>query len=148
MGRCEPKPEAPPTLAPAPTAPPTPSPKPASDAPAAHDTEIFSPWYTDTLGDVLTVGGLAGLGAAGVFHLIGNQSESDMESAATYGEYESSHADANRARKVVLISGTAGGVLLVAGLVRYLTRSPDASSTEILAAVDPHGGGITWSGTF
>jgi tetratricopeptide (TPR) repeat protein len=148
MERCEPKPAAPPAPAPAPKAPPTPSPKPARDTPAAHDTDSFSPWYTDTLGDVLTVGGLAGLGAAGVFHLIENQRESDMESAATYGEYESSHADANRARKVVLISGTAGGVLLVAGIVRYLTRSPDASSTEISAAVEPHGGGLTWSGTF
>lgn len=150
MDRCEPKPAAPPVPAPAPTpktAAPAPSPKPTRDTPTAHDTQS-SPWYTDTLGDVLTVGGLAGLGAAGVFHLIENRNESDMDSAATYGEYESSHADANRARKVVLISGTAGGVLLVAGVVRYLTRSPDTSSTEISGAVAPHGGGITWSGTF
>jgi tetratricopeptide (TPR) repeat protein len=146
MDRCEPKPPPqPPVTAPAPVAAaPAPTPKPQ---PVERDATGSSPWYTDPIGDVLTVGGLAGLTLAGVFHVIENGHESQMESAVTYGDYESSHSDANRARKITVVSGTAGGVLLVAGVVRYLTRSSDASS-EVSASIDSHGGGISWLGTF
>lgn len=141
MGRCE---SAPPPASVEPPADPDPPPQPM---PKPVPAEEPSPWYTDTTGGLLTLGGVTGLTLASVFLLSSRSSASSLDNAATYGDYESSLDDANRARKIAIVAGSAGTALCIVGVIRYLTRDP-SPTVEVSASVGRDHGGLWWSGSF
>jgi tetratricopeptide (TPR) repeat protein len=145
----EPAPEpvpAPPPPTPAPAPPPEPTPV-AVPAPVTVASDPV-PWYRDSLGDALVIAGLAGGAAAGALYATALSVRDDADRATTYGAY---HADLDRAhslRTYSIVSGVAGGVLAVTGLLRYGLH--DRGRVEHVVSAAPTRGGalVTFEATF
>ena len=126
--------------------PPPPSPVPVV-APRPTPSPAGSPWYRDTVGDVLVGGGIV----AGVVALVLYKSAlEDLDSAnaaTTYPEQTQLYDQARTSRTFALAIGGGGVALVCAGMIHYLVR--DRGEPAHVAVVPAHGGGlVTWSGGF
>ncbi len=136
---------------------PTPAPKPVEAAPTPP-REVFvqgrstparrSPWYEDPIGDAFVVGGLT----AGVVALVmrsGAQSKADKAATSTSETAYRDQLDRSEGKeKVALILGVTAGVLVTAGVVRYVTRGGKREATRVGVAPVRSGGFVTVLGRF
>ena len=136
---------------------PTPAPKPVEAAPTPL-REVFvqgrstlarrSLWYEDSIGDAFVVGGLT----AGVVALVmrsGAQSKADKAATSTSETAYRDQLDRSEGKeKVALILGVTAGVLVTAGVVRYVTRGGKREATRVGVAPVRSGGFVTVLGRF
>lgn len=140
----QPKPEPPP--APEPAKPPEPVPvKPPEPPPAASGR---SPWWKDPLGDGLVALGAVSLGAGGYFLVTARQAEQDAPKQTTDQAVTDKNDLAEKNGKLGVIAATAGGVLIVGGIVRYMTRGGGKERTAVTGWLAPDGGGFAAVGRF
>jgi len=144
-------PEPTPTPTPEPTPSPTPTPAPGGGSLDAHAsvTTHSRPFYTDKLGDVLFLGGVAGT-VVGFLMYSGAKSELDSaEASATLADYQNHIDTAHSKRTESVIFFGVGGALLVGGILRYTMHHRHDGETRVGVAPTPHGGGVvTWMGRF
>lgn len=139
------QPDPPPPVAPVPpiaSVPPAPAPHAASPA-------RRRPWYTDKLGDALVVSGVA----AGVVGIILYRSATttldDAEASHDINRYRELIDDAGSKRTMSAVFLVGGGVLVGAGVARYVLRGPKATHESQVGLAPARGGGVvTWSGGF
>ena len=109
----------------------------------------YKPWYKDPLGDALVGGGvLVGVGAL-LFRNTAAGEADKAEKAATEDEYRDHRDKADSNEKLALVLGVSAGVLVTAGVVRYVTRdSGKKQETRVGVAPTRDGGLITVLGRF
>lgn len=139
----QPKPAPPPE----PAKPPEPVPvKPPPPAPAASGR---SPWWKDPLGDGLVALGAVSLGAGGYFLVTARQAEQDAPKQKTDQAVTDKNHLAEKNGKLGVIAATAGGLLIVGGVVRYMTRGGGSKErTALTGWLSPDGGGFAAVGRF
>jgi tetratricopeptide (TPR) repeat protein len=130
--------------APPPSVEPTPAPV-ATEPPPPAEIRIRRPWYTDVLGDVLLGTGVVAAGAGGYFWLRSADSRDAALDATDYGEYTSRLDDAKLERTIAIGALSAGGVLVTAAVVRYLTRGDQVERAPVALVPTPGGLGIAAS---
>jgi hypothetical protein len=117
------------------------------DEPAPRD-DGKKPWWKDTIGDALTIGGIVSLGVGGYFLVSAKQAEdASKESNAKFRDEQ----DKAESRGRIGVIMTIGGVGLVAGgIFRYMTRPSGGSEkeTNVTGWVTPDGGGLAAFGRF
>lgn len=127
--------------------PTTPDPKPEPEPRPIPDTnpEGRSRWK-DPLGGVLLGTGVVGLAVGGVFLVSAKGADADAKKATNYFEVERLNDKAESKGKIGVIASVAGGALIVAGIVRYATRS--TRRTVVTGWLGTDGGGIAALGRF
>jgi tetratricopeptide (TPR) repeat protein len=130
--------------APPPSVEPTPAPV-ATEPPPPAEIRIRRPWYTDVLGDVLLGTGVAAAGVGGYFWLRSADSRDAALDATDYGEYTARLDDAKLERTIAIGALSAGGVLVTAAVVRYLTRGDHVERAPVALVPSPGGLGIAAS---
>ena len=146
-----PPPPEPPPPPPAPAAEP-PSPPSATPSviapPAAVVVDTSRPWYRDTIGDALVIGGVA---TALVGLVVYQSARSDLDSAETSSNlvsYQQLVDDAHGKRTISIVLVGGGLAVAGAGLVHYVIHA-GGHETHGLAIAPGRGGGlITWTGGF
>ena len=123
---------------------PTPEPRPIPDNPEPNP-EGKSRWK-DPVGGVLLGTGVVGLAVGGVFLISAKGADADAKKATNYFEVEKLNEKADSKGKLGVIASVAGGALIVAGIVRYATRS--TKRTVVSGWLAPDGGGIAAVGRF
>ena len=108
--------------------------------PAPHDT----PWYKDTLGDALTVGGVVGIGVGVGFLVMASSSEHDAKTAQFRADFLRSLDEATQRRRIGAVSLGAGAALAVGGVLVYVLR--DHHAHRLVGGIDGHT--LYVSGTF
>lgn len=105
-------------------------------------------WYTDVVGDVLILGGVAGLGAGGWFFL---GARSDVDAANTGGaggvtadQYIELRDRAERRFTYAAIGASIGGALIVGGIVKYVL----SDRTEVVPIATETTSGVALRGRF
>jgi tetratricopeptide (TPR) repeat protein len=136
-----PKPE--PVPEPAPVPAPVVEP-PRREQPPAAPRVVLRPWYTDVVGDVLVIGGLAGLGV-GAYLFTAAGSDVDAANAGgaggvTAAEYIALRDRADRRYMYATIGAGVGGALLIGGILKYAI----SDRTEVV----PTRSGIALRGRF
>jgi hypothetical protein len=121
------------TPAPTPTpgpaqATPAPAPTPAPAAPEAPSGP--KPFYADVLGDVLLVTGVGAAGVGAYFLFSGNSDMRATPQAPTYRSYDTGVDDAAKKQTIGVVVLSGGGLLISLAVVRYLTMSNGAKSSE------------------
>jgi len=134
----EPKPEPPPP--PMPTViPPPPAPPPG----------VRTPWYADPIGDTLGVAGLIGLGVGTTFFIRSSATQSEVEHATNYAEYNKAIDSARSQRTFAIIGVATGSALLTAAIIRWLTRDSAPEATSVVGWTDgDRGAGLSLVGRF
>jgi len=148
-----------PRTAPPPTTtaePPVVSPAtPAPAAVAAPTTEVSAPaagssetraWWKDPVGGALVGTGAIGVGLGVVFLVQARAADADKVAASSYPEYQVLADRAEARGRLGVIGLVAGGALVAAGAVWYVTREPAAPA--VTALVVPAGAGLAVSGRF
>lgn len=99
-----------------------------------------TPWWKDPIGDALTISGVIGLGIGGYFLYSAKQAEDrSFESDVNFRKEQD---DAESKGRIGMIVTIGGGVLIVAGIVRYATRGGGKTeSANVSGWVTPDGGG-------
>lgn len=128
------------------SAPPPPRPAPPPPAPAART--IHHAWYTDVVGDVLVVGGIAALGAS-VYFANGARSDIDRANAGgpagvTLEDYTSLTDRAGDRRRNAWIAGGVGGALAIGGLLKLALTD----RAEVVPVLSPTASGVALGGRF
>jgi|JI10StandDraft_1071094.scaffolds.fasta_scaffold00739_9 hypothetical protein len=121
-------------------APPPPTPPPPAAAPR---------WYTDTLGGVLAVGGVAALGA-GAWYFRGAYAAADDARApgVSYDDYVT-HADlARRDRTIGWIASGVGAALVAGAVVRYVMVGSRGPQLEVAPTAGRDGAVVGVGGSF
>ena len=103
-------------------------------------------WWKDPIGGALVGAGVAGIGLGVVFLVQARGADRDKEAAATYPEYEVLADRAESRGRLGVIATVAGGALVAAGVVWYVTRKP--TEPTLTTFVLPSGGGLAVSGSF
>jgi uncharacterized membrane protein YidH (DUF202 family) len=135
-------PSAPPTSAPPTSAPPTSAPPPAVAVEASR------PWYRDTVGDALVIGGVA---TALVGLVVYQSARSDLDSAETSSSlvsYQQLVDDAHGKRTISIVLVGGGLALAGAGLVHYVIHARGHETRGLAIAPASGGGLVTWTGGF
>ncbi len=114
--------------------------------PAERPSGGGTPWWKDTIGDALTVGGVVGLGVGAYF--LYSASQAEQRSKDSFADFESEQDKAESRGRIGVIATVAGGAMLVGGIVRYVTRPSGKSEPTVSAWVTPDAGGITAFGRF
>jgi hypothetical protein len=127
-------------------APPPPTTPVEAPPPAPAEIRIRTPGYTDVLGDVLLGAGVAAAGAGGYFWLQSTSSRDAALDAGSYDEYTSNLDDAEQQRTIAIGALSAGGVLVTAAVVRYLTRGDRVERAPV--AIVPTAGGFGLATSF
>ncbi len=135
----EPEPE------PKPTTDPTPQPDPRPIDKPVDDPERKSRWK-DPVGGVLLGAGVVGLAVGGVFLVTAKSADADAKQATKFFDVLKLNDKADSNGKIGVIASVAGGALIVAGIVRYATRS--TKRTVVSGWLAPDGGGIAALGSF
>lgn len=125
-----------------------PAPRPAQEEPAPQliVKETRRPWYKDPIGDSLTIAGVVSLGVGGYFLYSAKQAEDKSQENDSVFEEQQDKAESHGRLGVVFT--VAGGVLIVSGIVRYMTRPAQESSTQLTGWVNESSGGIAAFGRF
>ncbi len=154
----EPQPEPEPIVEPKPEPIVDTRPQPPAGGPTTADDPFangrgtkstYKPWYKDPIGDALVGGGvLVGVGAL-LFRSTAAGEADKAEKSATQDEYRDHRDKADSNEKLALVLGVSAGVLVTAGVVRYLTRdSGKKQETRVGIAPTREGGLITVLGRF
>jgi tetratricopeptide (TPR) repeat protein len=120
-----------PAATPAPTtgvAPATPAATPAPPPPEAPAGP--KPFYADVLGDVLLGTGVVAAGVGAYFLFSGNADMRATPDSPTYRGYDTGVDDAAKKQTIGVIVMSGGGLLVSLAVVRYLTMSNGAKSSE------------------
>jgi tetratricopeptide (TPR) repeat protein len=128
-------------------------PKPFSDDPpiAVQTTPVRRHWYSDKLGLVLVVGGVAA--SAGGFVLF-RSATSDLDLAEdhtktnTLASYNSLVDRAHSKRTYAVIAGGAGAALVLGGVLHMMFRSSRVETTHVGVVPGNGGGVVTLEGGF
>jgi hypothetical protein len=130
------------------TATPPPATTTPATAPATAPAEPSGPrpFYTDVLGDVLFVSGVAAAGVGGFFLLTGNADMRDTAKAPVYRTYDTGVDDAAKKQTIGAIVLAGGGLLVGLAVVRYLTMGPKSSEPRVGLVVGP--GSVGYVGSF
>ncbi len=129
-------PEVTPAIPPEQTPPP---PRPATEP---------APFYTDTLGDALTGGGVV-LGVVSL--LVYRSALSDLDASEVAASYDASHElvdSAHGKRTFSIAFAVGGGVLIGAGVARFLLHDRSVEVPAVALVPSDGGGMIAWSGHF
>lgn len=126
----------------APRSPPAAIPAPQRPGPGP---EGKSRWK-DPVGGGLLGAGVVGLAVGGIFLVGARTADSDAKVATNYFDVEELNDKAESKGRIGVIASLAGGALIVAGIVRYATRS--AKKTVVTGWLAPDGGGIAAVGRF
>jgi hypothetical protein len=109
-------------------------PPPPPPAPRPHH------WYGDVLGDVLLVGGVAGLGVGAGFLITGNSDMSNAVNATNIGVYGKHVSSAKTEQQIGVAALAGGGVLAALALVRYVLAAPSGTEHATLDVAPVPGG--------
>jgi hypothetical protein len=123
-----PEPAVAPAPAPSPGAAPAPAPAPA--APAPEPPAGPKPFYADVLGDVLLGTGVVAAGIGTYFLFSGNADMRATPQSPTYRSYDTGVDDAAKKQTIGVLVMSGGGLLVGLAVVRYLTMSNGAKSSE------------------
>lgn len=85
--------------------------------------------------------GAIGLGAGGVFLAQASSADSDKDSATTYGDFQRFEDRATSRGRIGVIAAASGAVLLTAGIVYIVTRTP-VEKQSIAVVIEPTGAGL------
>jgi len=107
-----------------------------------------SPWWKDPIGDGLVVAGVIGLGVGGYYLMSASQAEKD--SKASDKDFKEKDDLAKSNGKIGVIAVSVGAVLVVGGVVRYVTRGGGSNKerTAVTGWFSPDGGGFAAMGRF
>jgi tetratricopeptide (TPR) repeat protein len=116
----------------------------------ADDTSSSAAWYRDPFGLSLTGLGLVGLGTSGAFYLSARSAEDAALAADNYQAYDRFAERGQTRRTYSAIALASGGVLLTAGLLRFMSLDePDEKPQSGVALwSNASGSGLVWSGVF
>ena len=89
---------------------------------------------------------MVALGVGGYFLVAAKGADSDAKAATNYFDVERFNDDADSKGTIGVIATIAGGALIVAGVVRYATRSTKRS--VVTGWITPDGGGVAALGRF
>lgn len=91
-------------------------------------------WYSDVLGDVLFLGGAAGVVLGGVLLGMGNAKVADANGAADYATFDQARSGGPPLQTAGVAGLAAGGALLASGVVRFLLvagrRAPEPATRD------------------
>jgi hypothetical protein len=104
-------------------------------------------WWKDPVGGALVGVGAVSIGVGIVFLAQASSADSDKLNAMSYPEYKDLADTAESRGRLGVISLVAGGALVTAGVVWYVTRKP-SSERAVTTLVLPSGGGVAFSGRF
>jgi tetratricopeptide (TPR) repeat protein len=121
----EPAPTTAPGAAPAATPTPPPAAPPPPEAPAGP-----KPFYADVLGDVLLGTGVVAAGVGAYFLFSGNADMRATPQSPTYRGYDTGVDDAAKKQTIGVLVLSGGGLFVSLAVVRYLTMSNGAKSSE------------------
>jgi hypothetical protein len=99
-----------------------------------HLRDVTLPWYRDVWGDVLAGSGLVGLIVGGVALARASSHDDKAATSTNYGAFDDELRARDRAQVIGGVALTAGGVLIVGGLLHYALR-PKKVKTEV--RIDP-----------
>lgn len=108
--------------------------------------ETRTPWYKDAIGDSLTIAGVVSLGVGGFFLYSAKQAED--KSKENDSVFEENQDKAESRGRLGVVFTVAGGVLIASGIVRYMTRPAQESSTQLTGWVTETSGGVAAFGRF
>ncbi len=103
------------------------------------------PWYTDVVGDVLTLSGAGALAAGIGLYVVSARAEQDAAGATIYDDYAARVHTARVERAVGITGLVLGGALIVGGVVRYALRGRGGRARAALS-ISP--GGLVLGGSF
>jgi len=128
---------------PAPTSAPIESPSATpSQPPERRDTPPSPPSkWLNPVGLGLIGLGAIGLGAGGVFLAQASSADSDKTSATTYGDFQRFEDRATSRGRMGVIAAASGAVLLTAGIVYIVTRTP-VEKQSVAVVIEPTGVGL------
>jgi hypothetical protein len=129
-----------------PIAAPVPEPMPAPVLEPAPATS--KPWFEDPLGDTLVGLGVIGVGLGTVMLLSANSAQHDSASAPNVEAFKILDDRAKSRGTIGLVAGVGGAALIVAGVVRYATRSSSEHATVTGWLDGNAGGGLAITGGF
>jgi tetratricopeptide (TPR) repeat protein len=130
-----------PTPTPEASADPEPSAPPIASAPLLTDED--EPWYRDRTGNVLVIGGGLVSGTAAALYVLARRRAAVTEAPLSLEDYEGNRVGASRMQLASAITGAAGAVLVVAGLIHYAAYRP---GPRRVAAVPVEGGALVVAG--
>jgi hypothetical protein len=123
---------------PAPPQPSAAAPTGSTQAPASVRPEQARPFYTDALGDVLVLTGIAAAGAGTYFLLAGNSAMRTAQNAS-YTGYDSDTRHASREQLIGVTTLAGGGLFVACGVVRFLTLGNSSSGPGTALTLSPFG---------
>ncbi|MEP6859918.1 MAG: hypothetical protein ABJE66_04820 [Deltaproteobacteria bacterium] len=121
------------------------SPSPDTTVHASPTTES-SPWFKDPAGDTLLGLGVASVAVGGVLLLSASSASADSKTAATYDQFKLLDDKAKSRGTYGVIATGAGAALIIAGVIRYSTRSTTSESTTVTGWLDGRSSGIAITG--
>jgi tetratricopeptide (TPR) repeat protein len=126
----------------------TPATPSRTDAPRSRTDEPAHrrPFYTDTTGDLLAAGGLAGLGVGVTYLVLGDRDTRAANAAPTIARLQELSATAGHERTIGVICTIAGGAFTAGAIVRYVMASRRDPGLSI--ALTPGSVSVVWSGRF
>jgi tetratricopeptide (TPR) repeat protein len=123
--------------------------EPAQERPIARPRVAAPPrrpFYADTAGDMLAVGGIAGVGVGVTYLVLGERDARAANTAPTIARLEQLSANAGRERTIGALCTVAGGGFTAGAIVRYVLASRRDPGLAI--AVAPGSISIAWSGSW
>jgi hypothetical protein len=112
-------------------------------------TETTQPWFKDPLGDTLVGVGMIGVGIGTVMLISSHSAAQDSSSAPTIDAFKVLDDKAKSRGTIGLVAGAGGAALIVAGVIRYATRSTGSEHATVTGWLDGHaGGGLAVTGGF
>jgi hypothetical protein len=119
---------------------------PGPDIAVHASTTTETPWFKDAAGDALVGVGVAGVAVGGVLLLSASSASADSKTAPTYAQFKALDDKAKSRGMYGVIATGAGAALIVAGVIRYATRSTSTESTTVTGWLDARSSGIAIAG--
>src|SRR5262249_28907305 len=105
-------------------------------------------WWKDPIGDSLVILGLAGGGVGAALLVSASSANSSVKNATSFGDAQALQDRAHWQGQYGVIAASAGGALLVTGIIWYATHTHHAEQPVVTGWIAPSGGGIAISGGF
>jgi tetratricopeptide (TPR) repeat protein len=121
----------------------------APEAPTDRDTSVHArAWYTDPVALGFLGAGLAATGIGAGILASAKSLDNDANHAVTYDETVDLNQKAKSRASIGLITTSAGGALLVGGIVWIVLHRNTTESHPVSAWMAPGGAGVAFSGSF
>lgn len=127
-------------------APVTGAPSPTTITPT--DRGSARPRWQDPVGLSLVGAGAIGLVLGTTFLVKGSSAQSDADAATSYDDYLAATDRAESNGRIGVIGLVAGGALVTAGIVWYVTRTSAKADRTVTGWLAPSSGGVAVSGRF